>query len=56
MAHVDVNFVESLRHELGDRDGIISFDEACAQVQGQKLVGHFEETQGIRWSLPQTPG
>ena len=39
MARLDINFVESLRHELGERDGVVSFDEACAQVQGQKLVG-----------------
>ena len=39
MANVDVNFVESFRHELGERDGVLSFEEACVQVQGLKLLG-----------------
>ena len=39
MANVDVNFVESFRHELGERDGVLGFEEACVQVQGLKLIG-----------------
>ena len=27
------------RHELGERGGILSYEEATAQVQGQKLIG-----------------
>jgi hypothetical protein len=39
MANVDVNFVESFRHQLGERDGVLSFEESCVQVQGLKLLG-----------------
>ena len=39
MANVDVNFVESFRHQLGERDGILSYEEAIVQVSGQRLLG-----------------
>ena len=39
MANIDVNFVESFRHELGERDGVLTFEEVCVQVQGLKLCG-----------------
>ena len=31
--------VENFRHELGERDGVLGFEEACVQVQGLKLIG-----------------
>lgn len=39
MAAVELSFIESFRHNLWDRDGALSFEEACVQVQGQKLLG-----------------
>ena len=39
MANIDVNFVDSFRHELGERDGVLSFEELCVQVHGLKLCG-----------------
>ena len=39
MASVDVNFVESFRHQRGERDGILSYEEAIVQVSGQRLLG-----------------
>ena len=36
---MDVNFVESFCHELGERDGVLGFEEAGVQVQGLKLIG-----------------
>ena len=39
MANIDVNFVDSFRHELGERDGVLTFEESCVQVQGLKLCG-----------------
>ena len=39
MANIDVNFVESFRHASGERDGVLSFEEACSHVQCLKLVG-----------------
>lgn len=49
MASVDVNCVESFRHELGERDGVLSFEEACVQVQGLKFetVGPTNETAEV---------
>ena len=39
MAAVELSFAESFGHELGERDGALTFEEACVQVQGQKLFG-----------------
>ena len=39
MANVDVNFVESFRRQLGERDGTLSYEEAIVQVTGQRLLG-----------------
>ena len=39
MAAVELSFAESFGHELGERDGALTFEEACLQIQGQKLIG-----------------
>ena len=39
MANIDVKFAESFLHALGERDGILSFEEACSHIQGIKLAG-----------------
>ena len=38
MAAVELSFAESFGHELGERDGALTFEEACVQVQGQNSL------------------
>eukprot|EP00438_Fugacium_kawagutii_P036447 Skav213608 [mRNA] locus=scaffold1971:113239:115468:+ [translate_table: standard] len=39
MANVDVEFVDSWNRENGEKHGALTFEEACVQVNGQKLNG-----------------
>ena len=39
MANIDVNFIESFRHALGERYGVLSSEEACSHTQCLKLAG-----------------
>ena len=38
MASIDLNSVEGLNRDLGERDNGLTFEEAYVQVNGQKLA------------------
>ena len=39
MANIDVNFIDSFRHALGECDGVLSSEVACSHTQCLKLAG-----------------
>ena len=36
---LDLNFIDGFNREVGEQDAGLTFEEACAHVQGQKIIG-----------------
>ena len=40
---LDLNFIDGFNREVGEQDAGLTFEEACAHVQGQKIIGPWSK-------------